>query len=281
MLFSCLPPACKCEHVILRRLIDDYNELHGGAYTRITLSEVEERNRPEPEFVLKGPEGSPEVTPVAIERKSVVWPINSHLANHRNSHDLLVHVQNRVCSVDESFIDGLYQLRFAESSVQGLRNNDAQRMGKAIGDVILADPAAAQSECGIAGRSPIAWWFGPVPSWERDERTREVGFGMLVNDDLRQDAPSRTEALTGFGEELARHLVSANEKFSRYEHYRCLLAVQFFGESRLDVDEEDLVDLIRKAELPDKLDEVWIAYHEWIDAYDHEVAWKCVRTKGE
>ena len=104
---------------------------------------------------------------------------------------------------------------------------------------------------------------------------------MLVNDDLRHDGLLRSQALDGFSEELARHLVSADKKFANYEDYRCLLAVQFFGESRLDVYEEDLIDLIGKAELPDSIDEVWIAYHDWIDAYNHEVAWKCVRTRGE
>ena len=281
MLFSCLPPGCKCEHIILRRLIVDYNEQGGGVYERLRRPEMEERNRPEPELVLEGAEDGPEVIPVAIERKSVVWPVNSHLANHRNSHELLQHVQSRVCSEDETFINGLYQLRFGESSMQGLSNREIWRIGLEIADVVLAHPAAARSEQGIAGRAPIAWGFGPVPEWDRDETTPEVGFGMLVHDDLRHDAPSRAEALVGFGDELARHLVSVGEKFENYDQHRRLLALQFFGESSLDIDEEDLIDLIEQADLPDSVDEVWLAYHDWLNAYDHEVGWRPVWTRGE
>lgn len=276
-----MPPACKCEHIILRRLIVDYNELCDGVYTRIRRPEVEERNRPEPELVLYGPEEGSEVTPVAIERKSVVWPVNSHLANHRNSHDLLRHVQSRVCSKDESFIDGLYQLRFAESSMQGLRSGETQQIGNAIGDFILANGANAQSDQGISGRTPISWWFGPVPSWQRDDSTPDVGFGMWVDDDLWHDMPDRSEALVGFGAEFARHFDLVDEKFAGYEHCRRLLAVQFFGESRLDIDEEDLIELIANANLPESIDEVWLAYHDWIDADDFEIAWKRIWIRDE
>ncbi len=273
MLFGCLPLDCKCEHVILRRLVTEYNLLHGGVYTRWRRPDVEERNQMAPDLLLEGPGA----TSVAIERKCVVWPAKGYMPDHRNSHDLLWHVQNGVCSEDDSFIGGLYQLRFEESSIRGLSNREIQSIGFKIAKVVLENAVIAKSARGLGGDEPFIWWFGPFPSQERDETTPDSGFGMLAIGEGGRGLPSRARVLEGYAGEFYRLMTDIDEKFSRYDNCRRLIAVQFFGDPLMPIDEADIVQMIVTGELPNTVDEVWLAYHDWANADEYEVAWKCIR----
>ena len=56
-----------------------------------------------------------------------------------------------------------------------------------------------------------------------------------------------------------------------------LLLVQFCGNDSDWLQDEDIVGIIKAAPLPAMIDQVWLAYPEWISEYDHEVTWKQIR----
>ena len=55
-----------------------------------------------------------------------------------------------------------------------------------------------------------------------------------------------------------------------------LLAVQFFGESELLTDEE-IVEVINAARIPNQIDQVWLTGREWVNLDDYELDWERVR----
>ena len=42
------------------------------------------------------------------------------------------------------------------------------------------------------------------------------------------------------------------------------------------VEDDDLFEIARRASLPANIDQVWVAYHDWVSAYDYEVGWRLV-----
>lgn len=270
MLFSCLPSECKCEHVFLRNLISEYNQLHDGAYTRFSRPDVEQRNEMAPDLLLKG-NGVPSV---AIERKCVIWPVNSHVIDHRHCHHLLSYVKEGVCSRDESFGNGLYQLRFWERSIKGLRDGEVREIGQRIAEVVLENRALAKTPKGVTGDEPIGWWFGLLPSWERDESMPDLGFGLSVLCDGPPGLTRQAETLDGLSGEFRRLMADIDQKFSRYDNHRRLVALQFFGDPWMPFEEEDVRQMIDFGELPNSVDEVWLAYHDWVSPDDYRIGWK-------
>ena len=81
----------------------------------------------------------------------------------------------------------------------------------------------------------------------------------------------------GYSGEFERAASAAAEKFTNYGDHLKLLLVQFHGEGGSVLDDEDEMSIIQSAELPERIDQVWLARHEWVNASDFEVAWERAR----
>ena len=281
VLFWCLPPDSKCEWANLRRFVDDYNSAHGTAYSHTACLDVSERNSRQPEVRLDSP-GEPSLV---IERKSVAWPSGEYFADHRHEHQLGSLVQNRIHAVDDSFSESLFQLTLSALALKGRKKTEIRATAGQIADHILSSRDAAKSQRGVRGQQPIPWHFGPARFVDEDERPPGAWFRVQV-EDVEPDFGSspdefrrqRASAKRGYAAEFLRCAEAAARKFAAYGHCRRVLVVQFFGSGMDDrVSDDDLVEIVRTGEIPTAIDEVWVAYHEWVSAWDYEVAWRHVR----
>ena len=281
MLFCCLPPDSKCEWASLRRFVDDYNSARDTAYSHTACPDVSERNSPQPEVLLDSP-GEPQLV---IERKSIAWPSGEYFADHRHEHQLANLVRDRIHAVDGPFSGSLFQLTFPAAALKGKKKTEIHAAAGQIADRILSSRDAAKSQRGVEGRQPIPWHFGLAHSVDEDERPPGAWFRVQVwdggpdfgssPDEFRRQRASTKE---GYKAGFRRCTEAAAEKFAAYDHCRRVLAVQFFG-SMADarVSDGDLIEIVRTAEIPAVIDEVWVAYHDWVSASDYEVAWRHVR----
>lgn len=275
LLFCCLPDDVKCEPFILRDLLRKLIEAESGAYSRIRCLDREERNQKEPELLIDGTD----VVPIVVERKSVAWPSESYYSDHRNSHALVSHFGRYVSENKDPFQNGLYKILVQERSLKKKRKQEIKRIAQAMADVVLAAVAAGEPVHGLGGNLPIWWRLREVLPSERDESMPERGIGIEVSqENVSFDLDGKV--LDGYASEFERQASAAAEKFQRYRHCRRLLAIQFFGEGSCWIDDGELLSMIKSADLPEEVDEVWVAYHDWVNAYEHEIGWACVRGGG-
>jgi hypothetical protein len=52
--------------------------------------------------------------------------------------------------------------------------------------------------------------------------------------------------------------------------------VQFFSENGLLLD-EDILEIIRSAEVPPIIDQIWVAKRDWIDENNYQTIWELAR----
>ena len=79
-------------------------------------------------------------------------------------------------------------------------------------------------------------------------------------------------ATKGFANQLERAAESAAEKLARYPRHLKLLLVQFCGDDLLD--KEDFVKMIHSEQLPEVVDQLWLAKPDWVSEYDYETIWE-------
>ena len=82
-------------------------------------------------------------------------------------------------------------------------------------------------------------------------------------------------AKSGYTQEFQRSAMAAAEKFKKYSHCQTLLLVQFCGQGVLG--DEDIGAIVESAQLPEVIDQVWVARKEWVNAWDYQIAWEPAR----
>ena len=275
MIFTCFPPRGKCEWAHLIGFVREYNEMYKKAYVRAACLDVEEHSSKEPEVLLEAPGD----IPIVIERKAVVWP-RDYFSNHANMHDFLK-LFNAV--MDDRFKDPLYQLTITPDSLRGKTKKQIKDDAERLAGIVKANQMSAKSSGGISQDEPTWWRFRPLATSEKDYFTPDAGVGINVvesvwsiwSSDNSQEDYEVVKA--GYSGEFERTASAAVEKFTNYADHLKLLLVQFHGEGDSVLDDEDEIDIIQSAKLPIGIDQVWLARHDWVNAYDFEVAWERVR----
>ncbi len=278
MIFWCFPPEDKCEWYHLRDFVDHYNNTRGKVYTLTACLDVEGRSEKEPEILLE----APRETPIVIERKAVVWPRDEYFSDHRNEHDLHDLLVNKIRSRGNPFTDSAYQLSVNSNSLKGRKKREVERFAEQIADIVLSDHTTAKSPRGIGNREPIPWRFRPLSPHERDETVPGTGIGLVVSEKTEPSEPSEIReaietARAGYASEFERSARATADKFAKYSHCEKLFLVQFCGHGSDWLQDEDIVKIIKSAQLPGVIDQVWLAYPEWVSEYDHVIAWEHIR----
>ena len=274
MLFHCLPPDSKCEWAHLHRFVTLFNSQRGKAYKKEACLDRENPGQKEPEFLLR----APGETPLVIEHKSISWP-PYHLSDHSNEHELFERI---VEALRAQFNDSVYQLTINEEFLTGKRKRDVQEIAKQIVETILSVEDVARTERGIRCREPIPWEFRPLDPSEKDETTPKTGIGISVVGSDKWGDPAKIlarneSAKAGYLEELERLAMDAGKKFAKYANFQRILVVQFHGDDSFYLDDEDIAGIVKSADIPDAIDEVWVANHEWVSIDDYVVTWELVR----
>lgn len=279
MIFSCFPPEGKCEWDYLRDFVAQFNAIYGTAYTRSKCLDVENSTGKEPELLLEAPG---ERKSVVIERKSVVWPRN-YFSDHHNEHYLFDHFMSKLYLHGNPFKDSVYHLIFSAEDLKGKGKKEVNSYAEQIAHVVLSYQPNAKSRRGIRSHEPIPWRFCPLSPQERDETVPETGIDYLAYDPFEMPGSSETfqrieMARAGYAQEFERLSEDAAKKFAKYADcvYMKLLLVQFYGDG-LSVPDEAVTEIIQSAQLPEMIDQVWLAHQKWVSLNDYEIAWELVR----
>ncbi|MXZ88372.1 MAG: hypothetical protein F4089_03470 [Gammaproteobacteria bacterium] len=278
MLFEGLPPDSSCEWRGLTSFVAAYNRRYGTAYARDVCADVEIRDRPAPEVLLRSP-GEP---PIAIERKSIAWPKEEHLACRRKEERFTERFVEAVGIGDGAFDNALSRLVVDEESLRDRQMREVEGAAASIGSVVASRLGKAKYHGSLAGTVPFNWSFGPVPSWERDETTPVSGVGVtILGRDPLEDASAflkqREAANTGYREEFQRAAGAAARKFTDHSDCQRLFLVQFFGETWSGPTDEEIEEITVTAPIPESIDQVWVADHHWTSIDSYEVEWTRLR----
>ncbi len=250
----------KCEwRVAISAFVDHYNILHETSYYRERCPDVEDRNTKQPEVLLKAV-GQPDMV---IERKSVIWP-KDFMRTHQRFHQLGDILAER-CG--KRFANNPHVVEFSEASLSGTMN---------IKNVFneLYDQIASGHN---SGRTPFPWRLRPAINGI-DGKVPMGGVGLIAHvDGSVWDSPDRflkyhADAVAGFRNEYNLALNNAKEKFREYEIARHIFLVQFIGDGEAILDED--VEQIVATTPCSGIDEVWVAFRDFVNEDDYEVAWK-------
>ena len=277
-MFSCLPVSNAHECCIAYHFIGRYNERNGTAYRVVAFPEIDNRNTKEPEVLLADPRGGP---PLAIERKSVVYPLDEHyLGKHRNGHYFLDLFVEQLKLHGRDFSDSLYQVVVHERDLNDRRQKEIPQIAEQVAAAVVRNWSRTdESFDGIGRRTPIPWRFRIVQPEERDYDDPEHGIGIIVNlESSLLESPEKIEELRqGYATEFKNQAERATEKFVGYPECRKLLLVQFFGEFFSGVGDREIRKILRSASLPEVIDEVWVARQEWVELDESEIRWELAR----
>jgi len=254
--------------------VEEFNRRYGRNYIRQSCLDVEDRNTKQPEVLLVSP-GNPDMV---VERKSVCWP-REFFKDHSNFHQLGEMVSR---ALGARFPDGRYVVVVSEEALRAKSKTEIRRIAHAISEAVISSGDAVHGADGLRAMDPIPWAFRPAcPGVDYDESSPpDMGVGLVSEsanfsglETFREDV---AHALSGFRAELAIQIEKATEKLRRYPTAQRVLLVQFFSDSEVVFD-EDLTLLVKEAPLPPEIDQIWVAYHSWINENDYEVAWKQIR----
>ena len=278
MLFDGLPSDSSCEWRDLISFVATYNRHYGTEYTRDTCLDVEIRDRPAPEVLLK----SPGERHIAIERKSIAWPQRGHLAHRRKEERLAERFVDAVRTGDGAFDNSSYRLVVGEDSLRERDIRAVESAAESIGSEVASRLDEAKPHGGLAGTEPFNWDFGPLPAWERDDTTPVSGVGVtILGRDPLEDASAflrhREVTTAGYREEFQRAARAAGRKFADYSGCRRLFLVQFFGDTWSGPTDEEFKEIVAAAPIPEGIDQVWVADHRWTSIDSYEIEWKHLR----
>ena len=280
MLLPCSPPQHKWEWRHCRGFVEQYNTAYGKAYSRSKCLDVEATSAKgqdtpaAPELLLEAPKEHPMV----IERKCVAWPPD-YFFNHSNEDEIFKRVVERLRG---EFSDSLYQLTVKKESLSGKRKREVIDIAAHVARVVLKNPVRSKSEYGIGSQQPIPWRFRPLSFYERDESMPDSGVEVVIESgwdwsDLSQISTKREVAKAGYSGELSRLAKDAEKKFADYTGCLKILLVEFYGDESSWIGDDDFIGIIQSAQLPEVIDQVWVARQECVSENGYEIAWQRAR----
>ena len=210
------------------------------------------------------------------------WPRAQFFRNHSKEHDFSEFFVANLTSTSKFVVDSAYVLRIHERPLHDRNKKEVRELAEEIAARVLSCQVSAKSPRGIVNRHPVFWHFGPVLPRERDETIPETGIGVEVSgewdcyENINHDR-KKEDALRGYESELSRAAQADASKFKEFVDCRKLFLVQFLGDQSDVLLDEDLLGIVQTTKLPRLIDEVWVAFRDWINAYEYEVGWRQVR----
>ena len=279
--FHCLPQDTPCEKFNLKGFVSSFNVICGTDYKWTKCLDVQGKQSGSPAQPIPQPEGLLEAcgqTPIVIEHKNIVWP-KKYQCDHVKEHNLLKTVARQI---GKPFEDSVYELAFPAEPLKEKTDSEVAAIAGQIAHVILSNSKKAKTRGGISDGNPFPWTFRLVTSDEIDDPEITTGIRSYVSEswDLFESPEdflkTRSEALAGFSQEYHLQASKAVKKFEGYTGFLRLLVVQFFGEGESLLD-EDITEIVKRAKLLGKIDQVWLTGREWVSLDDYELAWERIR----
>ena len=281
MLFTCVPETGGCERKNLMGFVSLYNSMFGTSYQATKCLDVTNRNDKMPELLLEAP-GS---QPVAIESKVVAWP-KDYCYRHRKRHNFANQFVGFLRAGRDPFNDAPYRLTFPANYLDPLRKEEVKRLAEDVVLQIHDSADSARGKRGVEGSQPVDWHFGPAQPEEWGETTSSCNtwvetVELLPVPSFSEFEAARQVAIRGYAVELDRAIVSSRRKFERFDGHMRILIVYFVGDSSTGISDREFGELVHRAQLPNEIDEVWVAFPLWKDEFEYDFAWKPMRLDAK
>lgn len=284
-MFSCFNPdktpghRCEWKGGNLQEFVKQYNQKCGTTYELVECLDapkqgVQQSGLKQPEVLLKGRRNE---KPMVIERKQVVT--ETYAMHHGNLHVLYEMIPE---ALTPYFGDALYALEIADASLRGKWKRDVQVAAREISEHVIANLENVKGGTAVGGRRPFPWRFGLVPAHARGDNAPEIGVGVEIHGsgDLSDEPQALLrqveEAYVEMKRVLEQRLAEAEPKFLTYQDYLKVVVLEFYGDRSL-LDEDEAKKMVAEVALPALIDEVWVAQHDWISAWDYEIGYGRVR----
>lgn len=281
LLFHCVPDTGGCERRNLEGFPGQFNSMFGTNYRFSRCLDVENRIDKMPELLLE----APGLTPIVLESKVVAWP-RDYCLRHRRLHIFANQFAECLKERSDRFGGAPFRLNISSYSLEGLRKYEVKSLAEELGQRIHAFGDRAAKKRGVRGDQPMAWQFGPgrPEMWGEPASCAEI---WVETNDLRR-VPEFSEyqvlkrnAKSGYAAELDKQIESARSKFERYAGCRKLLILYFVGDRSHGITDDEFCEIVLTANMPEGVDETWVAFRDWTNEWDYEVAWKRVRSGVE
>ncbi len=266
MYYVCFPPEIKCEWRTLEPFVAKLNEDGASHFVRERCLDVEERGQREPEALLVDQTTHKSLV---IERKMVVWP-RTYLKDHRSEHVFAEIAGNRLSKV---FTDSAYVLAVDASDLHRAKSR-IQELARRTCHLIELHREAAIAGSRLVRTGEISWAFCRYADSIYDDGTPQSGVGIVFeieNDELDLDVVENMRA--GVSRQVKHELDKAVKKFVSYQGCQKVVLLHIVGSSLWWLSEDDLQAVARRYK-PTSVDQVWLAYPEWVTDAEQETVYR-------
>lgn len=274
--FSCLPPHNIDEWINLKPFVETYNSLFERNYILESCPEKDHRNTPEPEILLRDGDNH-----MVVERKIIPLPVD-YVRNHQLWHEF----SNRLIgSIVEQFSDNLYIFRIQDVHIPN-RKKDAIKLANEISSTILEYELRIKATEGrFSGGiysddsdGSIPWSFITVSDIDREEYLQDSGIISELGISRKWYSPQDiTEEFPKLKKRLLKLITSSIVKFNKYSDCLKILIIEPYS-SYLRYPVDILADTINSLEIPQNLDQIWIAKRIEFDLYESIVDYEMVKN---
>ncbi len=276
-MFHCFRPSGGCEWFggELAGFVRHFNAKNGTTYELDRCLDVRKggRQQPEPEVLVRSDNS---IETMVIERKMFVWP-KDYLKQHRDEHVFSERIQSRL---KDLFQDDLYMLRVDASSLReaGKRKDEILTNADQITDLVTRNRSKLTQLKGIKSTLPFQWSFGHARDEERSDDAPERGVGIEINDGMSffggvgwSEYQKSCEEIPA---EVTRLLEAADRKFVNYPTSLKVVLMELVGEFEFG---DDIKRIIAEANLPPRVDQVWVAEPGHNDDFEPEMTYTQIR----
>lgn len=271
--FECCRIGNTCEwHTGLSRFALGYNQAYNKSYRLAACLDAQNRTRKEPitpkqpEVLLKAA-GEP---CIVIERKSIMT--TDYARSHGNFHFLVDHFGHLL---GHHFPDSMYNLEVIAPAIGKQGKHEIRNIAHQISSAVVSGRQLVVQNSGIWGVDPIPWHFyEELPEGFTGSTSIRAGINTIVRTGPIATVPDMQLIKAGYVAALKKEVGKAAKQFEQYGHCQKLLLLEFYGDYPIG---PDIVDIIKEAPIPNVVDQVWLAYKEWVSGIDYETCWLRVR----
>jgi hypothetical protein len=261
--FRCCRVASKCEWNVLSTFVEVLNRKYNQDYQRRVCLDVASSAEAEPEVLCRNSKGDE----IVIEFKK--WSGNSLLiSEHAKIHQFMEIFTEKYHPFFPVIPNPI--LRFAQKTLEKSKKN---KIPDFVNSII------EQIRNGIfSSNTPFQW---QLYSDSNPEKENHGKLGFSWNNDWHTDLNSEnlTPILSLYQQQLNQFNTSFERKFKNYLSSKKIVLIQIILIQDIFSLETELLEYIKKFNFHDSVDEVWLAFHDWIDENDYQIGWELTYTK--
>ncbi|MCB0172093.1 MAG: hypothetical protein KDJ97_16205 [Anaerolineae bacterium] len=249
--FYYLPPTNANEWNHLKNFVSQFNYEFNTSFQLDNLPELENRDSPQPEAILKDSHFC-----IAIERKIIVWPFD-----YFHHHSLWHSFAESICDkIGLYFDDDIYTLEINDVELPNRKFKIEETANQIADEIIKYQSNLKNDPVMVYDTEPLDWRFYKLPEYERDDEFGEPGIVFSAKVTPQVPTPEIVEQIKGQLQQKINHFFSqAVKKFADYEHFECILVLEPYVELFGAISYSEILESLTEISVPKQIDQVWLA----------------------